>query len=119
MDGTDLSENLARITEVLKVYIGTKVDLLKLGLLQKLTRAGTYLLTFVFLIVSVFAVTIFLMFSFSFWYGDVTGNLSQGFMISAAFFLFILFLIYLSRKLIFTRNLTKVFSEILFSEDDD
>ena len=118
MAKTDLLENFSGITETLKTYIGTKLDLLKLGLLQKSTRAGTYLLTFISVILSIFAIAIFLMFSFSFWYGDVTGNLSQGFLISAAFFLFILLLIYLLRKVIFSRSLIKVFSQILFNEDE-
>ena len=119
MAKTNLSENLSGITDVLKVYIGTKVDLLKLGLLQKITRAGVYLLTFVSVIVSVFALTLFLMFSFSFWYGSVTGNLAEGFLISAAFFLVILILIFLFKKSIFSRNLIKIFSQILFTDDEN
>jgi hypothetical protein len=119
MAKTDMLENFSEITDVLKNYIGAKVNLLKLGLLQKITRAGTYLLTFFSVILSIFAITIFLMLSFSSWYGDVTGNLAHGFLISAAFFLFILFLIYLLRKVIFSRNLIKGFSQIIFTDDED
>ena len=115
----DLSDNLSRITEALKGYFNSRIDLLKLDLLQKTSRAGVYLLTFISVMVSILAVTVFLMFSFSFWYGDKTGNLAEGFLISAAFFLLVLILVYLLRKAIFSRTLIKVFSQILFSEEDN
>jgi magnesium-transporting ATPase (P-type) len=119
MTGSDLSQNLSKITDVLKEYLNTKVDFVKLGLLQKITKAGTYLLTFVALLVSIFAIALFLMFSFSHWYGEETGNLAMGFLLSSAFFLVVLIVIYLARNILFTRNLIKIFSRILFSEDEN
>ncbi|MFU8843621.1 MAG: hypothetical protein ACNA7V_07420 [Bacteroidales bacterium] len=119
MAGNDFSEGFSGMAEVIKGYVNAKVDLIKLGLLQKVTRAGVILLTYISVIISSFAVAIFLMFSFSFWYGDQTGNFAQGFLISSAFFLFILFLIYLGRRVIFSRNLIKHFSRILFTDDEN
>ena len=118
MEKKALSENFAEITAAVSSYINTRFDLLKLTLLQKITRAGTFMLTFVSVLVSVFSILIFLMFSFSFWYGEKTGSLSQGFLISAGFFLLLLIVVFLLRKVIFTNNLVKIFSHILFSDED-
>lgn len=118
MEKNALSENLAEITAAIKSYVNTRIDLLKLTLLQKITRAGTFILTFVSVLVSLFSVFIFLMFAFSFWYGQKTGNLAQGFLISAGIFLVILILIYLLRRMIFSNTLVRIFSHILFSDED-
>ena len=88
MEKKALTENFAEITAALMSYIHTRFDLLKLILLQKITRAGTFMLTFVSVLVSLFSVLIFLMFAFSYWYGEKTGSLSRGFLISAGIFLF-------------------------------
>jgi hypothetical protein len=119
MAKNELSDNFSSISDVLKDYLNSKADLLKLGLLQKFTRAGVFLLTAVSVIISTLAACIFLMFSFSFWYGNRTGNLDHGFLISAGFFAFIIVLIIVFRKAIFSRNLIKVFSGILFSDEED
>lgn len=119
MTGNDFSEGFSKMIEVIKGYVNARVDFIKLGLLQKLTRAGVILLTFISVIILIFAACIFLMFSFSFWYGDQTGNLAQGFLLSSVFFILILFLIYLRRRVIFARILIKAFSRILFSDDEN
>ena len=118
MEKNPLSENLAEITAAVKSYINTRIDLLKLTLLQKITKAGTFMLTFVSVLVSLFAVLIFLMFAFSFWYGQETGSLAIGFLISAGVFLILLVLIYLLRRVIFSNTLVRIFSHILFSDED-
>ena len=118
MEKNALSENFAEISSVIKKYVNARIDLLKLTLLQKITRAGTFMLTFVSVLVSLFAVLIFLMFAFSFWYGERTGSLSTGFLISAGVFAILLILVLLLRKVIFSNTLVRVFSHILFSDDD-
>ena len=119
MAKNDLSKNLASITDVLKDYLQLKLDFFKLDFLQRLSRAGLLLFTFISVLFSIFAIATFLMFSFSFWYGERTGNLAQGFLISAAVFFFILVLVILLRKVVFGRILIKNISKILFSGDDD
>lgn len=119
MAKSDLSKNLSSITDVLKDYIHVKIDFFKLDLLQKTSRAGLYLFTFISVLFSAFAVAIFLMFSFSFWYGERTGNLSHGFLISAAVFALIIILVLLLRRVLFSRNLIKNISKILFSGEND
>lgn len=119
MAKNELSENFSSISDILKDYLNSKVDLIKLGLLQKFASAGVFLLTAVSVMISAFAACIFLMFSFSFWYGNRTGNLVHGFLISAGFFTLIIILIIVFRKKIFTGNLIKVFAGILFSDEED
>lgn len=119
MAKSDLSENLSAITDVLKEYLQVKLDLFKLNLLQRSSRAGLLMFTFISVLFSVFSIAIFLMFSFSIWYGERTGNLAQGFLISAGILLLILVLVVLLRKAIFGRILIKNISEILFQDDDE
>lgn len=118
MEKNALSENFAEITSAVKKYINARIDLLKLTLLQKITRAGTYMLTFVTVLVSLFSILIFLMFAFSFWYGEKTGSLSTGFLISAGFFAVLMIIIFLLRKVIFSNTIVRIFSHILFSDED-
>jgi hypothetical protein len=117
MAGSELSDNFLRITEILKDYLNARVDLLRLGLLEMLTRVGVYLLTSLSVIISAFAVCIFLMFSFSFWYGSHIGSIEQGFLISAGFFALAIIIQIVFRRTIFSRNLIKEFSAILFTDD--
>lgn len=119
MAKSDLCKNLSSVTDVLKDYMHAKLDLFKLDLLKRSSRAGVFLFTFFSVLFSVFALVLFLMFSFSFWYGEQTGNLSLGFLLSAAVFLLLIVLIFLLRKAIFGRSMIKNISKILFSEDDD
>jgi hypothetical protein len=119
MAARDFSESFSNLIGIIKDYVNTRVDFVKLVLLQKITRAGVLLLTFVSAIISAFAACVFLMFSFSFWYGDKTGNLSQGFLISAAIFVLIVILIFLLRKVVFGRILVKTLSRILFSDEEN
>jgi hypothetical protein len=119
MAKNDLSESLSEIRSIINEYLNARLDLIKLSLLQRITRAGTYLLTFVSILVSVFAMTIFLMFSFSYWYGDNYGSHAGGFLISAGFYLLLLILIYTLRKIVFSRNIIKIFSNIIFNDDEN
>lgn len=118
MARNDISENFSEINTLIKNYFNARIDLLKLSLLQKITKLGTYLLTFVSIIVLAIVITIFLMFSFSFWYAENVGSIAGGFLISAGIYAFLLFLLYLLRKVIFKRSLIKIFAEIIFFDDE-
>ncbi len=118
MEKNALSENVAEITAAMKKYINARIDLLKLTILQKITKAGTFMLTFVSVLVSVFAILIFLLFAFSFWYGERTGSLSTGFLISSGIFAVLLIILLLLRKVIFSNTIVRIFAHILFSDDD-
>jgi hypothetical protein len=118
MARNDISENFSEINSLIKNYFNARIDLIKLSLLQKITKSGTYLLTFVSIIVAAFAITIFLMFSFSFWYGENVGSIAAGFLISAGIYAVLLLILYLLRKVIFKRNLIKIFARIIFVDDE-
>lgn len=119
MAKSDLSKSISSITEVLKDYLNVKLDLLKLEILEKSSNAGLYFFTIITVLFASFGFFSFLMFSFSFWYGERTGNLSQGFLISAGIFLLVMLLAFLLRKIIFGRSLIKSIAKILFEEDKE
>ena len=118
MARNDISENFSEINALIKNYLNARIDLMKLSFLQKLAKSGTYLLTFISIIITVFTIAIFLMFSFSFWYGENVGSIAVGFLISAGVFTILLFFQYLFRKMIFKRSLVKFFAKIIFSDDE-
>lgn len=119
MAKSDLSKSISSITEVLKDYLNVKLDLLKLQILEKSSNAGLYFFTIIAVLFAFFGFFSFLMFSFSFWWGERTGNLSQGFLIAAGLFLLVMILAYLLRKVIFGRNLIKNIAKILFEEEKE
>ncbi len=119
MAKSDLSQNLAAIIDVLKDYLHVKLDLFKLDILQRTSKAGIFLFTFYSVVIAIFAIAVFLLFSFSFWYGEKTGSLSQGFLLSAGILFLIMILMFLFRRVLFGRILIKNISKILFSDMED
>jgi hypothetical protein len=119
MGKSKFSESLSEIKDLIKDYINSRIVLIKLNLIQKLSKAGTFLIILLSFITLSFAILIFLMTSFSIWYGEKTGSVSQGFLISAGIFFLILLLIFLLRNVVIGRNLLKIFSRILFSDDEN
>ena len=119
MDNKTLPENLAEINATLKDYINVRFDLIKVRLLEKMTQIGTRFLSLVAGVVALFSFLIFIMFSFSFWYGQETGSLSEGFLISAGFFLLLIILVIIFRKKLFSNVLVRSLAKILFSDDED
>ncbi|MFO7670163.1 MAG: hypothetical protein R6W31_10930 [Bacteroidales bacterium] len=117
MKNKTLSENFSELNDVLKSYLAARVKLWKVLLLEKTTKAGTFIFTTLAILFSAFLCLFFLGLAFSFWYGETHGNISTGFLISTGFGLLLMALIYLLRKRIFARNILKNNKDLLFWED--
>lgn len=118
MKNKTLSENLSELNIVLKSYLQARLKLWKVFLLEKSTKAGTYLFTTMVVLLSAFLCLLFLGFAFSYWYGETQGSFSTGFLISAGCNLLLMILIYLFRKRLFARSILKNFKDLLFNEDE-
>ena len=118
MKNKTLSENFSELNDVLKSYLAARLKLWKVLLLEKTTKAGTYVFSTLVVLISIFSCLLFLGFAFSFWYGSTRGSISTGFLISAGCSLLIMALAYLLRKRIFARSILKNSKDFLFNEDE-
>jgi hypothetical protein len=119
MGNQTITENFSELSSSVRKYIQAHIDLLKVRLLEKLVKIGTYFFSLVTLILILAFILISLTFAFSFWYGQVYGNLVGGFLISAGFYLLMAILVIIFRKKLFTNNIIRNLSQILFSDDEN
>jgi energy-coupling factor transporter transmembrane protein EcfT len=118
MKDKTLTKNLSELNHVIKSYIDARIDLWKINLLDKIVKSGTYFFTSVMVMLALSFVLLFATFAFSYWYGNVYGNIATGFLISAGFYIILGIVFYFFRKPIFSNNIIRNIAEIIFSEDD-
>lgn len=119
MKDNSLAENFTELRDILKKYLDARIKLWKILLLEKLTKAGTYILTILVFVVVLASLLLLLLFAFSFWYGNVYGNIYYGFLISAGFYVLVGVLLFLLRRPIFSNNIIRNLGKIFFSEDKE
>lgn len=113
----NLTKNVKGLNDSVKDLVKIKIDLFKLSALKKMSVLFSHL--FGLLVINLLSMMI-LMFgaaAFSVWYGETTGNLTQGFLISAGFLVFLAIIAIALRKRIFTNELLRRFSDSLFEKD--
>lgn len=114
-----LTDNLAELNDIIKRYIKARIRLLQVILLDKLSKAGTLIITSIIVIMAIAFIILLLTLAFSFWYGEQYGSLMEGFLISAAFYVVITLLIYWLRKPIITNIIIRGLVEMFDNNDDD
>lgn len=119
MGNQSITENFSELSSAVRKYVQAHIDLLKVRLLEKLVKIGTYFFSLITLILILAFILISLTFAFSFWYGQVYGDFVGGFLISAGFYLIIAILVFLFRKQLFANNIIKNLSQILFSDEEN
>lgn len=100
-------------------YIRTRYDLLRLELLEKMSRI--FALILMLLVSIILALTAFIYFSFAFvrWLGQFFANDVWAFCIVGAIFLLLLGVFFVFRKQIFLNPLIRQLSEILFRKPEE
>ncbi len=100
-------------------YIRTRYDLLRLELLEKMSRI--FALILMLLVSIILALTAFIYFSFAFvrWLGQFFNNDAWAFCIVGAIFLLLLGIFFFFRKQIFLNPLIRQLSEILFRKPEE
>jgi|SRR5690625_900245 len=110
MGFSKISENFTEFKEEFQDYAKTRIDLLQLQLLKKITDFSSRLLG---LILSVIIFTFFILFistGAAFLLGEYLGSISYGFFIVAGFYLFVFLIMILFGKYLFRTRLIKAFS---------
>lgn len=115
----DLKSNLGELNASFKEYAQTKIDLLKLSLLEKTTKFTSYL--FVFQIIVKFAILIvgFGAATFAVWYGETYDNYVIGLLIATGLLIVLALIFILFRKQIITNSILRNFSEILMENEGE
>ncbi len=111
-------ENLKAFKKDIHLYLETQATLLKVVLIEKLSEAGTYILTSVSLILALLFCCFLFSLGFAFWYGENIGPIYIGFFLASGFFIFVGFLIAIFRKRLFTNHVMRILVS-LFNEDSN
>ncbi|MBN2173635.1 MAG: phage holin family protein [Bacteroidales bacterium] len=118
MTDHSLVENLSELKEAAKKYIQANIDLVKIRLMEKLIRTGTYFFSVITVIIVIAFILMSLTLAFSFWYGKYYDDLVGGFLISAGFYILIGLALIIFRKSIFTNSIIRNLAKILFSDNE-
>lgn len=114
-----LEKNFARLNDSVKDYLQTKVDLMKVSLLSKLTKL-TAVMVYIW-VIATFAILILIFAAAGFvvWYGETYHNFSEGFLLAGSFMILILVLFIIFRRRIVATPILRHYSEIIFEEENE
>ncbi|MDY0104749.1 MAG: hypothetical protein RBS07_17580 [Lentimicrobium sp.] len=116
---THLAERFVRLTNALEEYLLLSVDLVKLTILEKLTRVTVMIVS---IMVSVILGGLFILFAsaaFVVWYGQQYGDYLTGLFIISGFIVFLNVLFYILKRQLITSSIIKALSRILFTKEED
>jgi hypothetical protein len=122
-DDNNLSSQLKKVYEQIMVYLDLKVGYLKLHVAEYLIRFFSGLVLWMVLFFILFFVIVFGSFAFAYWFGELTGKWSLGFLIIAGFYIFLALIIYVLKKSIivkpFTNHILSQMDLDKFNEEED
>jgi hypothetical protein len=119
MAGKSFTGNVAELITIARSYLNSRVELWKLSLLEKVSLAGAYFLSAVIVVLIGAFFLLFISLAFAFWYGQTTGNIATGFLITAGFYVVLGIIFLIGRDYLITRPLIRAISSIIFKGDDD
>lgn len=114
----DLSDNMLELNEAVKNYIQTRLDLVKISILEKIAKFSLYLISFLIVILFIFLILACISTAFVIWYNQTYNNMLLGLLIALGFLIFTCLLFIRFGKKIIMKNLLQNISEILFDEDE-
>ncbi len=116
---THLSERIVRLTKAMEEYLLLSIDMVKLTILEKLTRVTVLIIS---IMVSVILGGLFILFAsaaFVVWYGQQYGDYLIGLFIISGIIILLNVLFYLLKGRLITSSIIKALSGILFSKEED
>lgn len=119
MSDKSFKVNVAEIISIARSYVNARIELWKLSLLEKTSLAGAHFLSTVIVVLIVAFCLLFISLAFAFWYGQQTGDMVAGFLITAGFYVVIGLVFLLSRTFFVTGPVIKALSRIMYKEDQD
>lgn len=103
-----LSELFKRLFDQVKVYFNLRVGYLRLYIAGYLIRFFSSLFLWMVIFMFLFFVLVFGSFAFAYWYGELTGRWSVGFLIIAGFYVILAVLIFILRRVLIVKPFTKL-----------
>jgi hypothetical protein len=103
-----LSAQIKKIFDLVKVYLDLQVGYVKLNVAEYLIRFFSSLVLWLVLFWILFFVVVFGSFAFAYWFGELTGRWSLGFLIIAGCYILLAILIYSFRRSIIVRPFTRL-----------
>lgn len=113
-----LTESMSELNEAVKQYVQTRIDLVKLLFLKKISQ---YMNILFGMLVTILLSTLIVAFAgviFTLWYGETFNNYIEGAFIVLGILVVFLVLFLVFRKKLLTSFLLSNFSEILFEDDE-
>jgi hypothetical protein len=107
-DDNSLTAQIKKVFDQVKVYLDLKVGYLKLQVAEYLIRFFSSLVLWMVLFFILFFVIVFGSFAFAYWFGELTGRWSLGFLIIAGFYILLAVIIYTLRKSIIVKPFTSL-----------
>jgi len=119
MKNRSLTDSLAELSDVIKNYINARVRLFQVLLLNKISKAGTLIITAVIIIMAICFVLLLLTMAFSFWYAENYGSMAEGLLLSTVFYIVFTLIIYWLRKPIVTNILIRKLAELFYDDNEE
>jgi len=119
MESSKISDNFSSLTENIKDYVNLRIDLLTLGLTEKIARLASAFLMAVLFFILVMFLLLFLSLAFVFWFGSELGPTWAGALIVAGFYILAGVIIYLQRHSLFINPLVTQLTKILMDKKDE
>jgi hypothetical protein len=107
-EDNSLSAQLLRFLDQVKIYFGLRVEYLKLTVAEYLIRFFSSLVLWMVIFMVLFFVSVFSSFAFAYWFGEMTGKWSLGFLIIAGFYVLLALIIFIFRRAIIIRPFTRL-----------
>ena len=108
MENPSLSDLFKQLLEQLKVYLNLRVNYARLYVAEFLIRFFSGFVLWMVIFLFLFFVLVFGSFAFAYWFAEITGKMSLGFLIIAGFYILISVLIYTFRKPFIVKPFTRM-----------
>ncbi|MCW0483044.1 hypothetical protein N2K84_09910 [Prolixibacteraceae bacterium A06] len=116
---SNLSDNFHELNQSVQDYLKVRLDLVKLTLLEKMTKISVFLISTVVFILLGMIFFLFATTAFVVWYGNQFQDYLTGLFIVTGVVVLIGLLFLLLRKSLITTTIIQKLSSILFEEDEE
>lgn len=108
METDALSSQIKQLIDEIKVYVNLRISYLRVNVAEFLIRFFSGLVLWMVIFLFLFFVLVFGSFAFAYWFGELTGKMSLGFLIIAGFYILLAVLIFAFRRPLIVRPFTKM-----------
>lgn len=108
MESDSLSSQIKQLFDEIKIYVNLRISYLRVNVAEFLIRFFSGLVLWMVIFLFLFFVLVFGSFAFAYWFGEMTGKMSLGFLIIAGFYVLLAILIFAFRKPLIVRPFTRM-----------